>query len=304
MGVVDGERVLAEAVEAYRVALGGRLLAAYALGSLAHGGFSELVSDIDLGLIVSGPPLPADDSMIQVIAGAEKSKGSALHERLSVFWGTPATLRGEQEGGRFPALDRLDLIENGRLLAGSDDARSGLPGPSARELLVTGAEFALDYLAGVRCRSTLQVQGLASLRPAGGDATEEIRSPDLLIAHGVRRMTKVVLFPVRFLYTAATGSVGTNERAVARYLGDDKAPSSTLVAAALAWRTVAPADEAAAAGLLREQMVPLYLHYIADHIARLDSLGEVELASAFREWRDLLAHGPDTPENTESTARP
>ena len=112
MGVVEGERVLAEAVEAYRVALGGRLLAAYALGSLAHRGFSELVSDIDLGLIVSDPPLPADDSMIRVVADAEKSKGSALHKRLSVFWGTPATLRGELGGGRFPALDRLDLMGN------------------------------------------------------------------------------------------------------------------------------------------------------------------------------------------------
>ena len=102
VSVVDGERVLAEAVEAYRVVLGGRLLAAYALGSLAHGGFSELVSDIDLGLIVSDPPLPADGSMIQMVADAEKSKGSALHERLSVFWGTPATLRGEREAVASP----------------------------------------------------------------------------------------------------------------------------------------------------------------------------------------------------------
>src|SRR5713101_1433043 len=133
-GEVDGGRVLAEAVEAYRVALGDRLLAAYALGSLAHGGFSELVSDIDLGLIVSDPPLLAEGSMIQVVADAEKSKGSALHEQLSVFWGTPATLRGEREGGRFPALDRLDLIENGRLLAGTDEARFGLPHPGVREL--------------------------------------------------------------------------------------------------------------------------------------------------------------------------
>jgi len=289
VGLVDGERVLAGAVEAYRVALGDRLLAAYALGSLAHGGFSELVSDIDLGLIVSDPLLPDDDAMIQVVADTERSKGSALHERLSVFWGTPSTLRGEQDAGRFPALDRLDLIENGRLLAGTDDARSRLPRPGVSELLVTGAEFALDYLAGVRRPGGLPAQGLASLRPAGEHAIEEIRSADLLIAHGgVRRLTKLVLFPVRFLYTAATGRVGTNERAVAHYLSDDKAPSSTLVATALAWRTVAPADEAAAAVLLREQMVPLYLHYIADHIARLDSLGEAELASAFREWRDRL----------------
>ena len=113
MGVVDGETVLAEAAEAYRVALGDRLAAAYALGSLAHDGFSPLVSDIDLGLVLSDPLLPGDADTIQTLADTEKSKGSALHQRLSVFWGTPSTLQGEQRGGRFPALDRLDLIENG-----------------------------------------------------------------------------------------------------------------------------------------------------------------------------------------------
>jgi predicted nucleotidyltransferase len=273
-GVASGERVLAEAVEAYRVALGGRLLAAYALGSLAHGGFSELVSDIDLGLIVSDPPLPDDSSMIQVVADTEKSKGGALHERLSVFWGTRATLRGER-GGRFPPLDRLDLIENGRLLAGTDDARSGLPRPSVPELIVTGAEFALSYL--------------------GKDAIEVIRSPELLIAHGVRRTTKLALFPVRFLYTAATGRVGTNDSAVSRYLEDEKAPGTTLVAAALRWRTVPPTDESAASELLREQLLPLYLHYIDDHIERLDLLGQTELAGSFREWRNrLLSAGTET----------
>jgi hypothetical protein len=282
---MDGESVLAEAVEAYRVALGGRLLAAYALGSLAHGGFSELVSDIDLGLIVSDPPRAGDASIIRVVADAEKSKGSALHERLSVFWGTPATLGGEREGGRFPALDRLDLIENGRLLAGSDDPRLGLPRPDARELIVTGAEFALERLAGIRRSASGPVQDWG---PAGEDPIEEIRAPGLLIARGVRSLTKRVLFPVRFLYTAATGRVGTNDAAVAAYLADETAPSTGLVAAALAWRTSPPSDEATAAALLREQIVPLYLHYIDDHITRLDSLGEVELAEAFRAWRHRL----------------
>jgi hypothetical protein len=37
-------------------------------------------------------------------------------------------------------------------------------------------------------------------------------------------------------------------------------------------------------------MVPLYLQYIADHITRLDPLGEVELAEAFREWHERLVH--------------
>lgn len=288
MDVVDGERVVAEAAESYRAALGDRLLAAYALGSLAHGGFSELVSDIDLGLIVRDPLEPGDGETIWAIADAEKRKGSPLHERLSVFWGTPATLRGERDGGRFPALDRLDLIENGRLLAGSDEARLGLPTPSARELLVTGAEFALDYLAGIRRPGDLPGEGLGSMRRAGEDAIEEIGSPDVLFSRGVRRVTKLVLFPVRFLYTVATGRVGTNDAAVARYLEDDQAPSTTLVAAARKWRTAPPADPSVASALLREELLPLYLYYIDDHIARLGSIGETDLAAAFGEWRDRL----------------
>lgn len=287
MGVLDGEAVLAEAVESSRLALGDRLLAAYALGSLAHGGFSELVSDIDLGLILDDPLLPEHAETIQLVAERERSKGGLLHGRLSIFWGTPSTLRGEREGGRFPALDRLDLIENGRLLTGTDDARGRLPRPGPPELLVAGASFALGYLAGVRPGS-VPAQGAASPRAADEDALEEIRSADLLVARGVRRLTKLVLFPVRFLYTAATGKVGTNDAAVAHYLDDHSAPSRPLVAAALAWRTAAPSDAAATATLLREQMLPLYLHYIADHIARLTSVGESELAGQFEEWRARL----------------
>jgi hypothetical protein len=47
-----------------------------------------------------------------------KASGSALDQRLSVFWGTPATLGGQRRGGRFPPLDRLDLLDYGRLLTG------------------------------------------------------------------------------------------------------------------------------------------------------------------------------------------
>jgi hypothetical protein len=285
--VVDGETVLAEAAESYRDALGERLIAAYALGSLAHGGFSALVSDIDLGLIVSDPERPEDAETMQAIADREKAKGSPLHERISVFWGTPGTLSGESHGGRFPPLDRLDLIESGRPLFGSDEVRASLPRPSADELLVTGAQFALEYLAGIRADLAPDNE-LASMRPAGPDAVEEILSPEILLARGVRRMTKLVLFPVRFVYTAATGQVGTNDAAVACYLEDDHAPSKPLVAAALEWRTTGPSDEQAAAELLCTHLVPLYVYFIDDHIGRLGSLGEAALAAAFGEWRDRL----------------
>jgi hypothetical protein len=285
---VDGERVLAEAVDAFRLALGERLLAAYALGSLAHGGFSDLVSDVDLGLIVSDPLRPDDAIEIQAVAEAQKRQGSPLHQRLSVFWGTPSTLHGDRDGGRFPPLDRLDLIESGRLLAGSDDVRPGLPRPARQELIVAGAEFAIDYLAGVRPPADDGKAQLGSLSVAGADAVQEILCPDLLVGLGMRRVTKLVLFPVRFLHTAATGHVGTNHDAVAHYLARPEARCTRLVKAALRWRRDPPPDEAVAVALLREQMVALYLEYIDDHIARLRSLRRDDLVGALQEWRARL----------------
>jgi hypothetical protein len=208
---MEAEMILADVIDAYRVALGERLIAAYALGSLAHGGFSPLVSDIDLGLIVGDPIEPGDADAIQAVVEAQRATGSALAARLSVFWGTPSTLRGERAGGRFPPLDRLDLIENGRLLAGVD-ARGELPRPSGDELLVSGAEFALGFLAGERTVPSAAAAALGSMRPAADEAIREICDAELLLSRGIRRVTKLVLFPARFTFTAATGRTARTRR--------------------------------------------------------------------------------------------
>jgi hypothetical protein len=256
------EAILAGAVAAYQRALGSRLTAAYALGSLAHGGFSPLVSDVDLGLILAARR-PADRLTVRRVAAAVRETPAldpALRERLSVFWGTPASLRSGR-GGRFPPLDRLDLLEYGRLLAGQD-ARAGLPRPGPAELVVAGARFAL-----------------AQLPP------EEARAPAALAGRGPRRVTKVVLFPVRFLYTARTGRVGTNDAAVKHYLTGG-GPAAELVAAAMTWRQrPAPADVTTA--LLARDLIPLYVHYLDDHIPRLEKTGH-QLAARFRRWRAAL----------------
>jgi hypothetical protein len=288
-GSDDGDAVLADALAACRVALGPRLLAGYALGSLAHGGFSPLVSDVDLGLILSDPLRRTDRWTIRRVARDVRAGagGSALHQRLSVFWGTPATLRGQAAGGRFPALDRLDLLENGRLLTGRDD-RDGLPGPAPGELLVEGARFALGSLAGTGPLRHRLIDLAASRGRRHNDATPEIRDPARLVAHGPRRLTKVVLFPVRFLFTAATGRVGTNADASEHYLAAANAPAATLVAAAMTWRAEPPADRAAAIALLHTELVPLYIQYIDDHIARLHAEGQHALAGEFRRWRARL----------------
>ena len=60
----------------------------------------------------------------------------------------------------------------------------------------------------------------------------EIRTPSLLVSRGPRRLTKIVLFPVRFLFTAETGQVGTNSLAAEHYLASARAPAAKLVSAA------------------------------------------------------------------------
>jgi hypothetical protein len=91
-GTQRGELVLGRAVSAYQAALGSRLIAGYALGSLAHGGFSPLVSDVDLGLVLRDPLRAKDRLAIRTVARSVRAGGSALDQRLSVFLGTPATL--------------------------------------------------------------------------------------------------------------------------------------------------------------------------------------------------------------------
>ena len=281
----QGEAVLVRAVAAYRAALGSRLIAGYALGSLAHGGFSPLVSDVDLGLILEDPVRAADRLTIRTAARSVRAGGSALDQRLSVFWGTPATLQGQRRGGRFPPLDRLDLLEYGRLLTGTD-ARSAVARPDRTELLVAGAEFALGYLGGAaRLPDRLRRRALFGSRD--DDVLTEIRTPSRLVSAGPRRVTKIVLFPVRFLFTAQTGQVGTNTLAARHYLASPDAPATSLVAAALAWRLEPPADGEAAA-LLGRELVPLYVHYIDDHIARLRAVGHHRLADRFHRWRTRL----------------
>jgi hypothetical protein len=134
------------------------------------------------------------------------------------------------------------------------------------DLVVSGAQFALDALA--------------------EDVLAHARQPARLIAKGVRWTTKVALFPARFLYTADTGEEGTNHAAAEHYRAQE-APGAALVEAALDWRMKPPTPDHAIA-VVGPNLVPLYEHYLADHIERLESSDELELAEAFHDWRSRL----------------
>jgi len=91
--------------EFFQAKLGSAVVDAYKLGSLAHGGFSNIYSDIDVGLLLHCTDVPS--RMAELIAEA-KTLDTEYGRKLSVFWGNP-----EFTWGRLPNLDRLDLLDHG-----------------------------------------------------------------------------------------------------------------------------------------------------------------------------------------------
>jgi hypothetical protein len=266
---------LLRAVKIAQQTWGDRLIAAYALGSLAHGGFSINVSDVDLGLILADPLDDGDAKSVRDLADTVKTGGHSLSGWLSVFWGSPATLSGRAAGGRFPPLDRLDLKRYGRLLAGRD-VRAQFPEPTLKELVISSAEFALRQLS----------------RPV---VAARLRDPVALARAETKPLTKQVLYPVRFLYTARTGDAGMNDQAVAHFLDLHDGAAAALASKALVWRSNPPnPGEDAVVEALRQGLLPLYRVFLADYEQRLRDYREFDLARRYREWRQKLDQNDET----------
>jgi hypothetical protein len=266
----EGEAIIAAARDQALRLWPERLVAAYALGSLAHGGFSA-ASDVDLGLLIADPLQPSDAERIAELAAAVRATGKPFADRLSVFWGSVDSLRCGSRAGRFPPLDRLDLIKFGRLLAGND-VRGKLAAPTTEELVVAGAEFALSRLG-------------------TPEVIAKLKDPATLLRSDAKTLTKLLLYPLRFLFTARTGEVGRNDAAVAHFASRADDAATRLARMALQWRNTPPApSDASALEAIRTGAVPLYDEFLRDHEARLQAYRRPELAAAFAQWREAL-HG-------------
>lgn len=263
-----GDRVLALATTAYGAALGRRAVAVYALGSLAHGGFAPAVSDVDLGLVLDRWQ-PGDDRLVTDVQRTVRASGPAPAERLSVCWSSLGALRDGYADGRFPAADRVDLLDHGRLLAGRDVRP--LPRPSAAELTVSRARFALTRLGDER-------------------TVAEVHRPALLAADPVR-LTKLVLMPVRLAHAQATGGLGLTDVAVRHHLDDRRAPARDLVRQAMLVRQGRVRDTTATVDLAHGGLSTLHRYLVDGHLPALDALGPpgASLATAFRRWRVALS---------------
>lgn len=264
MGLENSEAALAVTTHTAREIFRERLVSVYALGSLAHGGFCPLVSDIDVALILRDPLLKDDVLNVQALIQSVQAGGKPLTDRLSVFWGSLVSLEASGSGGRFPPLDLLDLKWHGRLLDG-EDIRPHLRTPHKRELIKSGAEFALEKL------STPEV-------------CYELSHPENLLKQGVIKLTKRILFPVRFIYTLKTGEIGENHLAVAYFADNYSGAMRTLALNGFRWRSEAP--DAAAILSLREGLIPLYIEFIDEYCRYLED--EPTLITALNDWKVRL----------------
>ncbi len=167
----------------FQAQLGESLLEVYKLGSLAHGGFSRIYSDIDIGILMSCPqPPPEMDRKI--------SEAKIFHwdfgKKLSVFWANP-----DFTWGRLPVMDRLDLLDHGVPLLGNYKAEFARP---------TKAEIHRGL------RDSLEKSYLSRL--------PELSVLNALPVEKRKPYIRSILYPARLIYTWDNLAVDSNDRAV------------------------------------------------------------------------------------------
>ena len=139
-----------------------------------------------------------------------------------------------------------------------------------RDLVVVGAEFALRVLS----------------KP---EVIAELKNPEILAASDLIPLTKHVLFPVRFFFTAGTGEVGMNDLAVEYLISETSGPAAQLAQKTLEWR-LAPTEpgDPVTLKVLEDGLIPLYLVFLDDYESRLRDYGRTDLAEDFCAWREQL----------------
>ena len=243
--IVNAEvsRVLSVLTDAAGQLLPLRHSGIFLLGSLAHGGFVTEVSDVDVAVVLDEPTLPAPSDMSELASTVcrwTSGKSQELATRLSLFWSTWHHLCTSPCVGRFPAVDRLDFMDSGILLAGVDHRVPSMR-PDRRTVIMDSAAFALGKL-----RST-ELQSLEY---------KLNKVPTL----ARREVTRAILLPARVTYTLSTGKVACNGVAASWY-AESAQPGYELVSAAFGWRERGlPSDNRAAAAVLLKQIPDLHGH--------------------------------------------
>ena len=168
----------------YRAQFGKRLVGAYLIGSLAHGGFSHRYSDIDVALVTEDS---LDTATLTTLRSLAAECDATLSQKLSLFWSDHRFT-----DGRFPPLDRTDYIDHAIVL---NEREHVLPvRPTLNEIRL--------YLRGDPLSNWTE----SAHRFAGMDS---------LAAGDHKAFVRMLLYPARLVYSWTTGRLASNDEAVA-----------------------------------------------------------------------------------------
>jgi predicted nucleotidyltransferase len=248
---------------------GPRCTAVYIMGSLARGGFSEIASDIDIGVILSGDLQEIDWANIQNIKTTSVKKHTTVKNNVSIFWGNIESINGVVDAGRYPPFDRLDLIDHALLLSGVD-IRNELIKPTKEELEIASADFSLGYLG-------------------SNERINEFYNCELISNKGAVYVTKTILFPARFIYLEKTGEIAGNDASHQYYVDNFSGNDAELVSNGYQWRLNSlPQELSTVTDLLNEGLIELYHKFIDIYAERMGSYGQHELQSKLIKWKQNI----------------
>lgn len=271
---------------------GGVAKSTYLIGSLAHGGFSEHTSDIDVAFVLDKPDITDGDwSTFDYVGERIKNdRGLRFGKKLSLFWSTLPVLSSEITSGAFPAptkdqgvfppYDVLDLIQHGKLLHG-EEVRGSLREPTVDNLYTAGVEFLSSYVD----------------TSENNDAITDHDAFDSLSNHD---KSKLVLFPVRLMYTLNTGKIGDNAKAAEHYIMNlaqsnqpdtESGGSSRLLGQAVEQAILIRDQDAFDEKIMKESfpaIMDLYSQLINQHKDKMQLLGQTEHAQDLDDWLSRL----------------
>jgi hypothetical protein len=182
--------------------LGNELLGFYLIGSLAHGGYCERYSDIDVLVLAEQPLRP---EAVANVARQAAARWPALARKLSLFWTDQSF-----STGRFPPLDRLDYLDHAVALL--EHRRVEPARPSRAEVRA--------YLAGEPFQNFVQ-------------QVERFSTLDELTRADHKRYLRAILYPARLIYSWETGAMSSNDEAVKFLQGRADGLDLDLIARAL-----------------------------------------------------------------------
>jgi predicted nucleotidyltransferase len=210
----------------YRAQLSERLIGAYLIGSIAHGGFSHRYSDIDLALVTEDG---LDTAALTKLRALAAEQDAALSQKLSVFWADR-----HFSIGRLPPLDRADYLDHAIVIAERERIRPARPTLDEIRAYLKGAPFS-----------------------NWTENTDRFAKMDVLVPGDHKAFIRTLLYPARLVYSWSTGRMASNDEAVA-FTREHRLPGmdTDILTQALAYRQAGADPDALfpARAVLRDQV--------------------------------------------------